>query len=571
MTDRSESNARPWAEHLSLLYAEEVAADVSDRIASLLSRYRKVVERSEQTVLSECDVMLITYGDTLVDNGMPPLQVLHRFYREYLNEFVGLVHILPFHPYSSDDGFAVIDYYDVRDELGGWGDIQQLSMDCRVMADAVINHVSSESGWFRGFLAGRVEYAEFFVECDPAVDLSDVVRPRTSPLLTAYTDANGSERHIWTTFSADQVDLNYRNPDVLLAVLEVLFFLIRQGARLLRLDAVTYLWKEAGTTCANLPETHAIIKIIRGAVAALCPGVMIVTETNVLHRENVAYFGDGQDEAHMVYNFALPPLIAHSLIQGDSRRLSAWASDLRMPSEEVCLLNFSASHDGIGVRPVEEILSEHELLALIDAATAIGGSVSYRTIDGEDRPYELNCTFLDLISTPGEDDEITAARFVASQAIALAMPGVPAIYIHSLLGTRNDHSWVELTGRARSINRSRLDYAAVQDALRGDGLPLRIFRAMRRLIVARRNEPAFNPYGDFRILELGDEVFAIRRWLSGHGQDVVAIVNLTPNDVTITIDQTICGTDVLNGQDIRPGEIALASYAVLWIRCAGGS
>ncbi|MEE9141493.1 MAG: alpha-amylase family glycosyl hydrolase, partial [Gammaproteobacteria bacterium] len=320
MSDHSGSDTRPWAQHLSLIYAEEVAADVSERVDALLSSYRKLLDQSKQKKLSESDVLLITYGDTLTDGKTPPLQVLHRFHRDYLTGVFDLVHVLPFHPYSSDDGFAVIDYYAVRQDLGGWSDIEQLAGDCRFMSDAVINHMSSKSEWFRGFLAGRREYAEFFFECDPTEDLSDVVRPRTSPLLTCFQDADGSDRYVWTTFSADQVDLNYRNPEVLLAVLEVLFFLIRKGTRLLRLDAVTYLWKEPGTLSANLPETHALIKVIRGAVEELSSDVLVVTETNVPHPENVAYFGNGHDEAHMVYNFALPPLIAHSLISGDSRR-----------------------------------------------------------------------------------------------------------------------------------------------------------------------------------------------------------------------------------------------------------
>ena len=567
MSDPPESDVRPWAQALSRLYADEVVAGVADRIDTLLSKYRKVVDQSNQKPLSEGDVLLITYGDTLVDGETPPLQVLHRFHRDYLNGIFDLVHILPFHPHSSDEGFSIIDYYAVRQDIGTWSDIEHLSQDCRVMADAVINHTSSQSDWFQGFLAGRPEYAEFFVESDPTVDLSDVVRPRTSPLLTRYEDADGRNRNIWTTFSADQVDLNYRNPEVLLAILDVLFFLIQQGARLLRLDAVTYLWKQPGTPSANLPETHAIIKVIRGAVDDLRADVVVVTETNVPHHENVAYFGNGHDEAHMVYNFALPPLIAHSLINGDSRRISDWARQLSLPSGEVCFLNFSASHDGVGVRPVEEILDSGEVQRLVDAAQSAQGMVSFRTLsDGEKKPYELNCSFLDLISRPEDSQATMVQRFIASQAIVLSMPGVPAIYIQSLLGTRNDLARVKKTGHARSVNRSRHKYTNVQRSLEdGDSLSAMIFNELTRLIAARRRENAFNPYGDFRILDLGHDVFAIRRQSPQTSECVDCIVNLTGRNVDVTTEMS--GFDVLAGEEVDACGTVLAPYAVRWIRC----
>ncbi|MGI9223986.1 MAG: sugar phosphorylase [Woeseiaceae bacterium] len=570
MAKRSQSNASSWANHLSSLYAKDVVDVVVGRIDALLARYRQFVDQSDKQALSEKDVLLITYGDTITENRTPPLQTLHRFYREYLSGVFDLIHILPFHPYSSDDGFAVIDFYRVREDLGDWGDINKLSRDCRIMSDAVINHMSCQSDWFRGFLAGDPDYADFFVECDPAEDLSEVTRPRTSPLLTQFADGKGNKRHMWTTFSADQVDLNYRNPEVLLAVLEVLFYLVKQGARLLRLDAVTYLWKQPGTDSANLPETHAIIKIIRGAVDELRPDVVVVTETNVPHHQNVAYFGDGHDEAHMVYNFALPPLIAHSLITGDSRQLTDWARQISLPGDEACFLNFSASHDGVGVRPVEQILNASELQRLGDAAEAAGGMVSFRTMcDGEKHPYELNCTFLDLISRQGDPRETLVSRFVASQAIVLSMPGVPAIYVQSLLGTRNDLAGVKRTGSARSINRSRHRYADVKKLLDdGNSLAAAIFAGLAAMTAVRRTEAAFDPYGEFEVLDLGRAVFAIKRQSARSSSCIVCIVNLTDRQVDLEIDAGLVGTDVLADEEVVAGVKTMAPYAVRWIRCA---
>jgi sucrose phosphorylase len=550
---------------LRALYGAEDAERVANAVDELLDKYRKPGgRRTGNAELTEKDVLLITYGDTLVDDGTPPLEVLRRFYRDFLAGIFNLVHVLPFHPYSSDDGFSVIDYYAVRDDLGDWSDIKALAQDCRVMVDAVINHVSSESEWFRQYLAGNPEYEEYFIDCDPAEDLSAVTRPRTSPLLTEMKTGQAETRHLWTTFSADQVDLNYRSPAVLVAVLEVLFHLVDKGARLLRLDAVTFLWKEPGTSCANLPQTHELIKIIRSAVFELRPDVVIVTETNVPHRENVAYFGDGSDEAHMVYNFALPPLLAHSFITGDSSRITEWARQIALPGDETCFLNFSASHDGVGVRPVEEILDEREVKRLVDSAIAANGLVSSRTMsDGREHPYELNCTFLDLISVPGENPDATIGRFIASQAIVLAMPGVPAIYIQSLLGTRNDQGRVRETGIARSINRSRHEYAEITARLADDsGFEARIYAGLKRLIGVRSGQTAFDPYAPFRILDIDQRVFAIERGTPASEEALTCIVNLTGETVSISVG---AGMDVLNNQAVGAGAYEMLPYAVLWM------
>lgn len=568
MSTRPISSDNQQLRNLQRLYGDAHAPAVLASIETLLTKYGDDVGgTSEAAGLTEKDVLLITYGDTVTDHNVAPLRVLYRFHHEYLRGVFELVHILPFHPYSSDDGFSVVDYFAIRDDLGSWGDLGQLAEVCSVMADAVINHISSQSDWFTKFLDGDPDFADFFVECNPQDDLSTVVRPRTSPLLTRFEDKEGKGHHIWTTFSADQVDLNFRNPEVLVAVIDVLFFLISKGARLLRLDAVTFLWKEPGTSSANLPETHALIKIMRSAISALRSDVVVITETNVPHRENVAYFGNGHDEAHMVYNFALPPLLAYSLIVGDSRHLSNWASQLSTPSNEVCFLNFSASHDGVGVRPVEEILTRSELQQLVDASLAAKGLVSSRTLsDGKERPYELNCTFLDLISTDSDDTSTIVARFVASQAIVLAMPGVPAIYIQSLLGTRNDVQGVARTGRSRSINRPQHDYAELVATLADkDGLEGRLFSAICHLVQVRQKQPAFNPYSPFRVLDLGHRIFAVRRGEANSSASITSIVNLAAESVPVSIDTADAGVDLLSGIVIEAGHHEMPPFAVRWL------
>ena len=568
MSKRSPSRTDLLARLLGRLYGDSAAREILREIGGLLDQYREVAESSAGGPgLSEKDVLLITYGDTLRDGETSPLRVLHRFFNDYLDNVFSAVHILPFHPYSSDDGFSVIDYYAVREDLGTWKDIEDLATDCRLMADAVVNHMSSQSPWFTSFLDGDEAFSGFFFEGDPGDDLSAVVRPRTTPLLTGFSDNKGKERFIWTTFSADQVDLNYRNPAVLVAIIDVLFFLISKGARLLRLDAVTFLWKQPGTSSANLEETHLLIKIMRAAISMLRDDVVIITETNVPHRENIAYFGDGHDEAQMVYNFALPPLIAYSFINGNSCHLREWVRQLELPGDDTCFLNFSSSHDGVGVRPVEEILDEEELQSLVDAAAEANGRVSSRTLeDGEEHPYELNCTFIDLISSPGDDDEALISRFVASQAIVLAMPGVPAIYIQSLLGTRNDLDLVAQTGRARSINRSQHEYGDIVNALSDpDRLEAKVFDRLTAMIRKRRQHPEFSPYAPFQAADLGEQVFALRRGDGQAGAAILCIVNLTGREATVEVPAEAAGKDILSGEQVAAGECKLRPFAVRWL------
>ena len=566
MNQRPKSSTEPLATWLRRLYGD--ATDVATGIDQLLQRYRQWHHvGAGAALLDEKSALLITYADTLTDGDEAPLQVLHRFCGDYLRDTFGLVHILPFHPYSSDDGFSVIDYFAVRDDLGDWSDLGAIAAECRVMADAVVNHTSSEGVWFRRFLDEDPTYDAFFFEADPGDDLSSVVRPRTTPLLTTFTDSSGRDRHVWTTFSADQVDLDYRNPKVLLAVIDVLFFLVSKGARLLRLDAVTFLWKQPGTSSANLEETHLLIKIMRAAVSMLRDDVIVITETNVPHHENVAYFGDGHDEAHMVYNFALPPLLAHSFISGSSSHLTNWAETLVLPSRDVCFLNFSASHDGVGVRPVEGILDDGELQGLVDAALAAGGMVSSRTMsDGREHPYELNCTYLDLISASDDDTGTFVDRFIASQAIVLAMPGVPAVYIQSLLGTRNDIEKTQRTGRARSINRSQHDYREITAKLADRGSrQSRVFDRITALLRLRRQQPSFNPYASFEVLRIGDAVFALRRGDASAGATILCITNLTGKGVSVDIPADAAGTDLLSGRAVASGDHVIEPYAVRWI------
>ncbi len=491
----------------------EASTEVLQGITELTEKY--TIASSPYKDLSFQDVILITYGDGIIAKDSPPLSALKKFCDDHLKTAVSAIHLLPFYPFSSDDGFSVIDYFQVNPDLGSWEDIAALSEHYELMFDAVVNHISKSSQWCTGFLQDDPRYHDYFVSTDPDQDLTAVVRPRALPLLHPYTKKSGERVYLWTTFSEDQVDLNYENPKVFLHVLEVLLFYVSQGARYIRLDAIAFLWKKIGTSCIHLPETHKVIQAYRRVLEAVAPNVVLITETNVPHQENISYFGNGQNEAHMVYNFTLPPLLAYSLHQEDAAILAEWARSLELPGK-TCFFNFTASHDGVGVRPLQGIVSNEEVQELANKAKEHGGFVSYKDNgDGTESPYELNCNYLDLLTHPDEEEQLRIQRFLLTQSVMLCMPGVPGIYYHSILGSRNDRPAAITSGINRRINREKLVLQALNAEL-GDTSSLRhkIFSEYSKMLAIRRTEPLFDPFGkaDF-FHEQG--IFRIERKLEG--------------------------------------------------------
>ena len=554
----------PILKHLIFLYGEAEGQQAYEKVQQLLATFRPRLPEPETAVFSERDTVLITYGDQVQTPGEAPLQTLAQFCNEMVNGRIQTIHLLPFYPYSSDDGFSVIDYQAVDPTLGSWDDLVSFRENFQLMFDAVINHISAESSWFQGYLQGDPAYEDFFVAVDPEVDLTAVFRPRALPLLTPFETASGT-RHLWTTFSADQIDLNYANPAVLLAVLDTLLFYIVKGARYIRLDAIGFMWKEPGTSCLNLPQTHRIIQLCRAVLDEVAPQVVLITETNIPHKENISYFGNGRNEAQMVYNFSLPPLILHTFHTGDAATLSDWAATLELPSDRVTFFNFCASHDGIGVTPVRGILSDAEIDAMAERVQALGGFVSYRANgDGTQAAYELNINYFNALGVPNETEPTTVAvqRFLASQAIMLALRGVPGIYFHSLFGSQNWREGVQQTGRNRTINRQKLNRAELEQELTG-GLREQIFSGYTHLLQLRTAEKAFHPVGEQTILDLHPSVFAVLR--EHQGETILCVHNVT--NQPIAIDLPLAGVDLLTGTAVSQ-QSTLAPYQVQWIKNA---
>jgi sucrose phosphorylase len=519
------------------------------------------------------DITLITYGNSLINNNEKPLVTLEKFLREYLNDAIEIVHILPFFPYSSDDGFSVIDFYRVNPELGTWEDIEQINKYFDIMTDLVINHISSESDWFQNFLDQKDPGKDYFIEMDPNTDLSSVTRPRSRPLLTPFNTTKG-KKYVWTTFSDDQIDLNFSNPWVLYEIFKVLFYYIQKGARIIRLDAIAYLWKKTGTSCIHLTETHTIVKLIRQLSEVVDPNVIILTETNVPHKENLSYFGKNYDEAEMIYQFSLPPLLLHALHTGNSEHLNNWAKTIPETHGKGTYLNFTASHDGIGVRPLEGILPSREKEGLFNKMEEFGGYISTKSnSDGSESPYEINITYFDALKGTTEGiDKLQNERFLCSQTIMLALKGIPAFYIHSLLATANYEQGVKETGKYRTINRQKLNYKHIIDLLNNDqSSTFQIFYELKRLIRIRKRETAFHPDSQQKILDFGKSFFAFER-ISENKNKIICISNITKQIKNIDpgwIPESNA-LDLICNEKINPElKIHFDSYQTRWIKIPG--
>lgn len=552
---------------LKEIYETETAEDVAPRLTDLVESYRENIPQPDDIALGERDSLLISYGDQVQEKDKALLQTLAEFCEAHLKGIVGGVHILPFFPWSSDDGFSVMDYRAVDPALGDWKHVERLSQSFRLMVDGVINHMSVQGEWFQKYLSNVEPYNDYFITVEDEPDLSDVVRPRALPLLTEFETAAG-KRKVWTTFSPDQVDLNFHNPEVLLEIFDILLMYAHRSAHFIRLDAIAYLWKEIGTTCIHLPQTHAVIQLLRTVFDEVAPHVRLITETNVPHQDNISYFGDGTNEAQLVYNFALPPLVLHTFRTGDASILSEWASSLRLPSDRTTFFNFLASHDGVGLNPARGILSSADIDALIEQTLAHGGLISYKqNSDGTQSPYEMNINYFDALSNPSSNESanIQVDRFIASQAIMLSIIGMPGIYFHSLFGSRNWKDGVQITKHNRTINRQKLERGELEKQLAdSSSLRSKVFTRYRELLMARSSTSAFDPHGGQKILDVGKEVFALQRTSRDEAKQVLCLINVTEQEQQINNPGKKTARDLLTNR-IHGSQLTLEPYQVLWL------
>lgn len=551
---------------ISLVYGDSFSEMQLESLSEKISSAANVISEKRKSGWDEKDVVLITYADQFYNEGENALPVFTRFYNRWLSRSFSHVHLLPFYPWSSDDGFSVIDYHDVAPETGTWRDVAELKQFTSLMFDFVCNHMSAKSQWFAHYLAQKPGYEDFFISVDPQTDLSAVTRPRALPLLTPFTLDDGSVRYLWTTFSDDQVDLNFASPQVLIAMVDVLLHYLVEGARYIRLDAVGFMWKIPGTRCIHLEQTHRLIQLFRAITDAVAPGTVIITETNVPHNDNVSYFGDGENEAQMVYQFSLPPLVLHAVHRQDVRALCQWASSLELPSKQTTWFNFLASHDGIGLNPLRGILPESEILSLVETLQQEGALVNWKNNpDGTRSPYEINVTYLDALSYQDCEDSLRIARFILAHAVLLSFPGVPAIYIQSIIGSRNNYDGVERLGYNRAINRKKYCAGEIDGELEDkNGLRNKVYCQLSALIALRRQEKAFHPDSEAFFETSGEHVFKIVR-IADDGERITALFNFS-NDIQCVFFNRQSGKDLITGINISDMTLTLNPWQVMWIK-----
>ena len=580
---------------LTFLYGEQkarVCFKELERIMRVYYAYKTPhMIQMEETLnaherFTEEDVILITYGDLIQGKNRKPLEILADF-TKYLKGAINTLHILPFFPYSSDRGFSVTDFEEVDPRLGTWDDILNLKSSTKLMFDGVFNHISSKSRWFQEFLDGNPRFQEFFTVFSTKTAISEaylslILRPRTSELLSVFSTLNGT-RSVWTTFSRDQIDLNFKNPEVLLKMAQILLLYVRRGADLIRLDAITYLWQELGTTCAHLEETHTIIKLFRDILNAVAPRVALISETNVPHAENIEYFGDGYNEAQMVYNFALPPLVLHTFQTGSSAALTKWAMSLSRVSDSATYFNILDSHDGIGVLGAKNILTDEEIEMMALRVVEHGGFISFKDNgDGTTSPYELNSTWYSALNREDCDEtmDFKIKRFLASRSIALVMMGVPGIYLHGLFGSKNDADAVLDEGQTRSISRRSFDQESLYQTLDDpDTSTHKIAYGFGDMTALRAREKAFHPNAEQRVLKVSDALFALVRTSIDEKEQIICVTNITSRDQQITIDLPEQGLNTRSWLDILSEHLFMADgdvldldlppYQVLWLKNKG--
>jgi len=551
---------------INLIYGKTFSERHLEMLSENISRGASRINERRKPGWDEKDIVLITYADQFFAKGEKALPVFTRFYNRWLARSFSHVHLLPFYPWSSDDGFSVIDYHQVAPETGTWQDIADLKQSTGLMFDFVCNHMSAKSQWFANYLKQAPGYEDFFISVAPGTDLSAVTRPRALPLLTPFTLEDGSVRHLWTTFSEDQVDLNFASPEVLIAMVDVLLHYLGEGARYIRLDAVGFMWKIPGTTCIHLEQTHRLIQLFRAITDAVAPGTVLITETNVPHKDNVSYFGDGQNEAQMVYQFSLPPLVLHAIHRQDVRALCQWAATLNLPSVKTTWFNFLASHDGIGLNPLRGILPEPEILSLVEKLQQEGALVNWKNNpDGTRSPYEINVTYLDALSSKDAAEDERIARFILAHAVLLTFPGVPAIYIQSILGSENDYEGVKRLGYNRAINRKKYPAGQIDAELENKrSLRHKIYHQLSDLIALRRAEKAFHPDSQALFETSGELILKITR-VADKGERITALFNFSDR-IQSVYSEDLSGTDLISHQDIRGTDLSLNPWQVMWIK-----
>ncbi len=540
-----------------------------NEIIQLINNFNEKNPKKKKSI-SEKTTLVICYGDSVYSEKKKSIRVFQSFFQKKLKNYFNTIHFLPFYPSSSDSGFAVKDHYKVDNKLGNWLDIKSISKSTNVMADMVINHSSARGLWFKNFLKKKEPGKDYFLTVDNKFDTSKVIRPRDHTLLKKIKIFNQSD-YLWRTFSPDQIDLNFRNPSVLIQFIKIMIHLINNGVTIFRLDAIAYLWKENGTKCINLKQTHEIIKLLRNIINLLNIQTTIITETNLPENENLSYFGKN-DEANWIYNFSLPPLLIHAFLFENSSYLNKWSKNLPNTKNDNCYLNFIASHDGIGIRPTEGLLNKKTLNNFLNRLKKNGSKFSYRKVQNKAKKvYEANITVFDALKKSDYDikGKFYLERYISCHAIMISFEGIPAIYFNSIFGTSNDEAKYIITGNNRDVNRYRWNFKNITNKLKNNKSKQNIFyQNICNLLNIRRKQKAFHPNALRINLNFGKKVYAFKRVSIDKKQTILCITNLSSKIQKTEISQKYLKMKNLINSKIQIEDrkfLVLRPFETIWL------
>ena len=543
--------------------------DYAEEIFRIIKKYNSKGKQGKKISISEKTSVLICYGDSLLNgNKEKTLKIFRKFYKKKLEKFFEVIHFLPFYPSSSDSGFSVKDHYRVDKKLGDWSDINRQSKKTNIMADIVINHASSKGLWFKNFLRNKSPGKEYFLTVSKKFNISKVIRPRENKLLKRIGIFKKNNL-LWRTFSEDQIDLNFKNPKVILRFIKIIINLANNGVTIFRLDAIAYLWKRSGSKCVNLKETHEIIRLIRIVCNSLKSKPIIITETNLPEKENLSYLGVNNNESHWIYNFSLPPLLVYSFLFEDSTYLNKWSKNLPTTKIGNNYLNFIASHDGIGMRPVEGYLNKDRLSKFFKRLKKNGGQLSYRKIQGSSKKvYEANITLFNAFQKTDYDRKgrYFLERYISAHAIMIGFEGIPAIYFNSIFGTSNDEHKYIISGNKRDLNRYKWNKNRLENLLKNKTSKESIYyQRIMNLIFIKKQNKAFHPNAKRENFNLGKKIFCFKRTSLDKKQIIYNITNLSSKYQILNLNNKFKKFKNLLGRSKISYGLKLKPYETLWL------
>ena len=528
LTQKDQKTIRSKLDNIYKIFLSKKDIDYfENEIVQIIKQFNKKNPKKKKSI-SEKTTLVICYGDSVYSEKNKSIRVFKNFFQKKLKNYFNTIHFLPFYPSSSDSGFAVKDHYKIDSKLGNWFDIKSFSKKSDIMADMVINHSSARGLWFKNFLKAKRPGKDYFLTVDSKFNTSKVVRPRDHKLLKKIDIFNKTD-YLWRTFSPDQLDLNFKNPAVLLRFIKIMINLINHGVTIFRLDAIAYLWKESGTKCINLNKTHEIIKLLRVISGLLNTQTLIVTETNLPEKENLSYFGKN-DEANWIYNFSLPPLLIHAFLFENNSYLYNWSKKLPKSKNGNCYLNFIASHDGIGMRPTEGLLSSKALKDFLYRLKKNGSKFSYRKIQNKSKKiYEANITVFDALKKTNYDNgKFSFERYISAHSIMIAFEGVPAVYFNSIFGASNDEAKFVITGNNRDVNRYKWNLKNISNKLNNkDSKEYYFYKKISNLLSIKKKQKAFHPNASRENINLGPKIFCFKRESINKKQTIICITNLS--------------------------------------------